>query len=919
MRKKIENDDGDEKKRTTQSNSKGAKPFVPKAGEEAAESEEEEDVDPLAISDAMIEEVTGRVHGRKLSRSEASGKAASDERLRNEEGEGEGRGTESGGVEREPPAWSMRWLETLSEEEMLALDKKRLMDLLLKDIESDKEWTGVPVQALFDPDEEVDPKTDFYDEGMTEEIFGKMPEGEDEDEEEMDLDDILGPLGDGGEEEEEEEGEENLLRFLSGSQEGRRLARDLLNDDTVRDDEEDEDVFDVGGHLRAEEMSSEEVEDGLRHLWRNLKKGHGEDTGGGDEGEEEAAETEGRLRDELADPATILTALKASVEGGDLAAASELLQRMEEMGLEVGDLEEEVEALDSYRAPLGNKRAVAQVPLVEEAEEDGGGLQVPLSVGRLSEEEVAAMKSVGACVGIDLGTTNSALSLVKDGKALILPSRATEAALTPSVVRFRGKEVVVGEAARAVAVADSDNTFSSVKRLMGRGLEEMLQEKEILGSLNLVRRTVEEAEGEAEGGGQACVAMRCPALGREVTPEEVSAEILKTLLEDAAAYLEKPVNRAVITVPAYFTPAQCAATERAGALAGLQRIKLLREPEAAALAYGLDRMLGEDELIMVFDLGGGTFDVSVLEVGDGVVEVLSTFGDATLGGNDFDKRVADWLVGEYRKQHGGQGPQSDRTSQRKLMEAAEGARVRLSQASETEVRIPALGGEGKDLGPLTLTRAGMEKLCGDLYDRLLEPMRQAALMAGATLGGEVAPDALGGQLVDALGDGGEKAAMEVLMRDQELAAADAEGMESEKEKLATLMRERAMTGRKVSKARSMYSKNLNAVRKRNPGLKIREFPQGRSIQEVVMVGGATRMPSIRRLVAAVTGITPRTTVDPDEAVALGAGIHAGVLDGIIEDMDMLTPMQAAIARGLLDYEARAGQAEPRSQKQRKGF
>jgi hypothetical protein len=192
-------------------------------------------------------------------------------------------------------------------------------------------------------------------------------------------------------------------------------------------------------------------------------------------------------------------------------------------------------------------------------------------------------------------------------------------------------------------------------------------------------------------------------------------------------------------------------------------------------------------------------------------------------------------------------------------------------------------------------------------------------MAGATLGGEVAPDALGGQLVDALGDGGEKAAMEVLMRDQELAAADAEGMESEKEKLATLMRERAMTGRKVSKARSMYSKNLNAVRKRNPGLKIREFPQGRSIQEVVMVGGATRMPSIRRLVAAVTGITPRTTVDPDEAVALGAGIHAGVLDGIIEDMDMLTPMQAAIARGLLDYEARAGQAEPRSQKQRKGF
>lgn len=645
--------------------------------------------------------------------------------------------------------------------------------------------------------------------------------------------------------------------------------------------------------MRPEEMSPAEVQEGLKHLLAGLKRHPQEE---GERGADDKLAT--------ADPAALLAAIKTSVEQGELHAASELLQRMEELGMEVGDLEEHAEVLESYRRPLTNKREVLQQTAA-----------VPLSGGRLSEEEVAAMKQVGACVGIDLGTTNSAVSVIKEGRAVILPSRSTGDNVLPSVVRFGAAGApIVGKAARDTALEDSDNTFTSVKRLIGRTLDELVKEKEILGTLNMVRHSDREETEEEENGDGASVAMYCPALRREVTPEEVSAEILKTLLGDASAYLGQTVNRAVITVPAYFTPEQCAATERAGQLAGLQRIKLLREPEAAALAYGLDKEMDDDELIMVFDLGGGTFDVSVLEVGDGVVEVLATFGDNHMGGNDFDKRVADWLAAEYKKQHGGQGPPSDRFTMRRLLEAAEHAKVRLSQIDKVDIALPGLGGPGKDLAPVKLSRQQMETLCSDLYDRLLQPMRQAALMAGATLGGEVAPDALGGQLIDSMGAGGKDAVLAAM-----LAEADETEMVSDKKKLAELMRDRALKGRQVSKARSQYNKNLNAVRKRNPGVKIREFPQGRLIQEVVMVGGATRMPSIQRLVEAVTGIKPRTTVNPDEAVALGAGIHAGVLDGTIEDMDMMTPMQAAIMRGLMDFEAREGKAGPRSQKQKKGF
>jgi len=932
VRKKIEGDDDDAQSSSSSSSSSSAqKALQPvqakKKKSPAAEEEEEgEEEDPLAISDAMIDEAMGRAKGEKPSMygdaaMQAAIKAAQDDRDANG-------GMMSKGIDKEEPTrWSMEWLEKLSEEEMLALDKKRLMDFLLRDIETDKEWGAVPQQAVFAPDEEMDPKMEFYDEKMTEEIFGRMPEGEggreegeeDEEDDDLDLEAIFGALDEDGGEEEEEEEEEDLVRFLSGSQEGRRLAADLLNDDEMRDEEEDMDMFGLGDHSIPEEMSPEEVEEGLRPLLAGSKK-----TRRVEEEEEEEDEDEGGF-DNMSNPAALLAAVRSSVEEGDLEGASELLQRMEELGIEVGDLEGEAEALENYRRPLINKKSLVSNPTLEGGREGGKKGGVSLSGGRLSEEEVEAMKSVGACVGIDLGTTNSALSLIKDGRAIILPSRATGENVMPSVVRFleEGGRVVVGEEARIMALEDSDNTFSSVKRLMGRSLEELVKEKEIIGSLNMVRHSPSDGDEEEEGREEevdfkaSSVAMYCPALRREITPEEVSAEILKTLLGDASAYLNQEINRAVITVPAYFTPAQCKATEKAGQLAGLQRIKLLREPEAAALAYGLDREMEDEELIMVFDLGGGTFDVSVLEVGEGVVEVLATFGDATLGGNDFDKRIADWIVSEYKKQHDGQGPPTDRATQRRVMEAAEEARVRLSTVGKTEIALPGLGGGGRGLAGVTLTRQGMEGLCVELFDRLLQPMRQAALMAGATLGGEVAPDALGGQLIDAMGEGGEEAAREMMMR--ELAEMDGEEMVSDKKKLAELMRERALKGRQVSKARSNYNRNLNAVRKRNPGVKIREFPQGRVIQEVVMVGGATRMPSIQRLVEAVTGRKPRVTVNPDEAVALGAGIHAGVLDGTIEDMEMMTPMQAAIARGLMDFEARGRQKGPRSQKQKKGF
>jgi molecular chaperone DnaK (HSP70) len=921
VRRQIEGGDEEEQEGSSSgsSSSTSSKAPTPASKPMGNEGEGEEEEDPLAISDAQILEAMGR---KRVGSAKAPGSGA-------------GAAAGAGG---EPAKWSMEWLESLSEADMLALDKRRLMEFLLRDIESDREWAGVPDEAVFAPNEEVDPKETFYDEKLTEEVFGKMPpldDDDDDDDDDLELEDIFGEYDDEGEAEDDEE----LLRFLQGSETPEEVQRKLaalgvkpgedpldplLNDDEVRNDEEDEDVYDMGAHLQPDEaMAIDALErggvlegDGVKRLLAGLGTG--------------------KLAAEGTDAARLMGAVRACLEQGDMAAASELLQRMEELGVEVGDLEEHAEALEGYRPAVpgpekrramglggsagrsggsgGDRSTAAAMPMPNKQQQEAA--TVPLSGGVLSEEAVEAMKAQGACVGIDLGTTNSAVAVVKDGQAVLLPTSSTGDTILPSVVRFLpaaeggGAVVVVGKAALDAALEDADNTFSSVKRLIGRGLEELVKEKELLSTVNLVSVPADpnDDEGDGDGVGDAeRVAMYCPALQREVTPEEVSAAVLKALIADAAAYLGQPVNRAVITVPAYFTPEQCAATERAGRLAGLQRIKLLREPEAAALAYGLDKA-EEPELIMVFDLGGGTFDVSVLEVGDGVAEVLATFGDNHLGGNDWDQRVAEWLAGEYRKQHGA-APPSDRLTMRRLLEAAERAKVRLSGrgATTTEVEVVGLGGKGKDL-KVRLSRQQMEAMCADLYDRLLGPMRQAALMGGATLGGEVSPERAGSELI---GLGLDEDEDEEEGEDEEDASAMLRRLEGGDRKLAEALRQRTLQGRQASKARAQFTKQLSAVRKRNPGVKIREFPRGRPLTEVVMVGGATRMPSIQRLVEAVTGIKPRTTVNPDEAVALGAGIHAGVLDGTIEDMEMMTPMQSAILRGLMEYEARGGAGERR--------
>jgi heat shock 70kDa protein 1/2/6/8 len=281
--------------------------------------------------------------------------------------------------------------------------------------------------------------------------------------------------------------------------------------------------------------------------------------------------------------------------------------------------------------------------------------------------------------------------------------------------------------------------------------------------------------------------------------------------------------------------------------------------------------------------------VSILEVGGGLIEVLATFGDNHLGGNDFDKAIADSLLAEYRKQHGVGIPQ-DRQVMRRLMDAAERARIQLSTAKSVDIELADLwGGKGVKT---RLGRRQMEQLCDELYRRLLVPLRQAALMAGVSLDGEISPDALfRGD------DDGEAEPAELSLEDF------AQG------KNLAALKAKATRGRQMSRMKSDFSRNVNALRRKNPGRKIREFPVGKPLTEVVMVGGATRMPSIQKLVEVVTGIKPKITVNPDEAVALGAGIHAGMLDGSITDLDVMTPMQAAILRAQVDYENRRRKAK----------
>ena len=396
---------------------------------------------------------------------------------------------------------------------------------------------------------------------------------------------------------------------------------------------------------------------------------------------------------------------------------------------------------------------------------------------------------MGKTIGIDLGTTNSCMAVLDGGEPTVIEN-AEGARTTPSVVAFTDSgERLVGAPAKRQAVTNPENTIFSIKRFMGRKEAEVKEEETIV-----PYEVVRGPNGDA----------RVKAAGKEYSPPEISAMILQKLKADAEAYLGDTVDSVVITVPAYFNDDQRQATKDAGKVAGLDVKRIINEPTAASLAYGLDKE-GEDQTILVFDLGGGTFDVSVLEIGDGVFEVKATAGDNHLGGDNFDKAIVDWLVSEFKKAEGVDLSQ-DKMSLQRLYQEAEKAKAELSSAQETQINLPfitAVDSVPKHLNQ-RLTRAKLNELTSALLDRVVGPTRQALEDAG-TKGGE-------------------------------------------------------------------------------------------GIDHVVMVGGMTRMPAVQEKVKELTGKDPHKGVNPDEVVAVGAAIQAGVLAGDVKDVLLLdvTPLTLGI-------------------------
>jgi len=390
-------------------------------------------------------------------------------------------------------------------------------------------------------------------------------------------------------------------------------------------------------------------------------------------------------------------------------------------------------------------------------------------------------------IGIDLGTTNSVVSVVEGGNPTVIANQEGSR-LTPSVVGFtKDGEILVGQVAKRQAITNPENTVFSIKRFMGRRYDEVLQEIKLV-----PYKVVKAPNGDA----------RVEVRGKQYSPPEISAMILRKLKEAAEAYLGEKVTQAVITVPAYFNDSQRQATKDAGKIAGLEVLRIINEPTAAALAYGLDKK--KDETIAVYDLGGGTFDVSILEIGEGVFEVKATNGDTHLGGDDFDQRVMDWIAEEFKKEHG-IDLRKDRMALQRLKEAAERAKIELSTTVQTEINLPFITADAT--GPkhlvLTLTRAKLESLVADLVDRTLGPCRQA-------------------------------------MQDATASAKD--------------------------------------------------------INEVILVGGQTRMPKVQEVVKQLFGREPHKGVNPDEVVAVGAAVQGAVLTGEVKDLLLLdvTPLSLGI-------------------------
>ena len=392
-------------------------------------------------------------------------------------------------------------------------------------------------------------------------------------------------------------------------------------------------------------------------------------------------------------------------------------------------------------------------------------------------------------VGIDLGTTNSVVAAIEGGQPTVI-TNAEGFRTTPSIVAYTKKEeLLVGQLAKRQSVVNAENTFFSVKRFIGCKADEVSEE-----SKELPYKVIKDDNGN--------IKIKCSSLNKDFSPEEVSAQVIRKLITDAKDYLGQDVTKAVITVPAYFNDSQRQATVDAGKIAGIEVLRIINEPTAASLAYGLDKK--QNETILVFDLGGGTFDVSVLEVGDGIFEVLSTAGDTNLGGDDFDKALVRWLVDDFEAKEGTDLTKDIQALQR-LTEAAEKAKMELSNVEKTTINLPFITAD--KTGPKhiqqDLTREKFEILCKDLIDRCRIPV------------------------------------------------------------------EKALKDAKLDKS---------------------------GINEVVLVGGSTRIPAIQELVESLTGKKPNKSVNPDEVVAIGAAIQAGILAGEITDILLLdvTPLSLGV-------------------------
>ena len=392
-------------------------------------------------------------------------------------------------------------------------------------------------------------------------------------------------------------------------------------------------------------------------------------------------------------------------------------------------------------------------------------------------------------VGIDLGTTNSVVAAIEGGQPTVI-TNAEGFRTTPSIVAYTKKEeLLVGQLAKRQSVVNAENTFFSVKRFIGCKADEVSEE-----SKELPYKVIKDDNGN--------IKIKCSSLNKDFSPEEVSAQVIRKLITDAKEYLGQDVTKAVITVPAYFNDSQRQATVDAGKIAGVEVLRIINEPTAASLAYGLDKK--QNETILVFDLGGGTFDVSVLEVGDGIFEVLSTAGDTNLGGDDFDKALVRWLVEDFEAKEGTNLTKDIQALQR-LTEAAEKAKMELSNVEKTTINLPFITADKN--GPKhiqqDLTREKFETLCKGLIDRCRIPV------------------------------------------------------------------EKALKDAKVDKS---------------------------GIDEVVLVGGSTRIPAIQQLVESLTGKKPNKSVNPDEVVAIGAAIQAGILAGKITDILLLdvTPLSLGV-------------------------